>query len=99
MEKPQINVLRQTYGFDDVSIVPGNVTINPDQTNVSLKIGDIVFNIPIIAAAMDAVTDVNFATLMSKAGGLAVLNIEGVYTKYENPEAVLEETSMSQTAR
>jgi IMP dehydrogenase len=95
MEKPQINVLRQTYGFDDVSIVPGNVTINPDQTNVSLKIGDIVFNIPIIAAAMDAVTDVNFATLMSKAGGLAVLNIEGVYTKYENPKAVLEEIAQA----
>jgi len=91
MEKPQINALRQTYGFDDVSIVPGNVTINPDQTNVSLKIGDIVFNIPVIAAAMDAVTDVNFTTLMSKAGGLAVLNIEGVYAKYENPEAALEE--------
>jgi len=95
MEKPQINVLRQTYGFDDVSIVPGNVTINPDQTNVSLKIGDIVFNIPIIAAAMDAVTDVNFATLMSKAGGLAVLNIEGVYTKYENPKAVIEEIAQA----
>lgn len=95
MEKPQINVLRQTYGFDDVSIVPGNVTINPDQTNVSIKIGDIVFNIPIIAAAMDAVTDVNFATLMSKAGGLAVLNIEGVYTKYENPKAVLEEIAQA----
>ncbi len=95
MEKPQINVLRQTYGFDDVSIVPGNVTINPDQTNVSLKIGDIVFNIPIIAAAMDAVTDVNFATLMSKTGGLAVLNIEGVYTKYENPKAVLEEIAQA----
>ena len=91
MEKPQSRVLRQAYGFDEVSIVPGDVTINPDQTNADFKIGDIVFTVPIVAAAMDAVTDTRFAVLMSNFGGLAVLNLEGIYTKYENPSVVLEE--------
>ena len=86
---PRTKELRRSYGFDEVAIVPGDVTINPDQTNIDLKIEGITFSIPVIAAAMDAVCDVNFAVLMSKFGGLAVLNLEGVQTRYNNPEEVL----------
>jgi IMP dehydrogenase len=81
--------LRRAYGFDEVAIVPGDETINPDQTNTDLRIEDLTFSIPIIASAMDAVTDVNFSILMSKLGGLAVLHLEGVQTRYEQPEEIL----------
>ena len=56
MNVPQFKQLRRAYGFDEVAIVPGNVTVNPDQTNIELKIGEYTFAIPIIAAAMDGVT-------------------------------------------
>jgi IMP dehydrogenase len=91
MTKPKFCELRQAYGFDEVAIVPGDVTINPDQTDISYKIGDIEFPIPIIASAMDGVTDPSFAAAMSRKGGLAVMNLEGVQCRYENPEEVLAE--------
>ncbi len=89
--KPQFKQLRQSYGFDEVAIVPGNVTINPDQINIELKIGDATLGIPILASAMDAVTDVDFAIRLGKLGGVAVLHLEGVQTRYENPTDVLNE--------
>jgi len=91
MAVPQFKQLRRSYGFDEVAIVPGDITVNPDQTNIDFKIGNFTFSTPIIAAAMDAVTDVNFAALMSKLGGLAVLNLEGVQTRYDNPQEILAE--------
>jgi len=91
MAKPRFRELRRSYGFDEVAIVPGDVTINPDQTDIGFKIGNFTFSVPILAAAMDAVTDVNMAILMSKLGGLAVLNLDGVQTRYDNPEEVLAE--------
>ena len=91
MATPQFKELRHAYGFDEVAIVPGDITINPDQTNIDFKVDKFTFSIPIIAAAMDGVTDVNFAILMSRLGGLAVLNLEGVQTRYENPQEVLAE--------
>ena len=91
MAPPQFKQLRRAYGFDEVAIVPGEVTINPDQANVSLKIEGLTFSIPIIASAMDAVTDVNLAILMSKLGGLAVLHLEGVQTRYDKPREILAE--------
>ena len=91
MAPPQFKQLRRAYGFDEVAIVPGEVTINPDQANVSLKIEGLTFPIPIIASAMDAVTDVNLAILMSKLGGLAVLHLEGVQTRYDKPREILAE--------
>ena len=90
--------LRRSYGFDEVAIVPGDVTINPDQTNIDFKIGNFTFPIPIIAAAMDGVTDVNFAILMSKLGGLAVLNLDGVQTRYDNPAEVLAKIAQASAA-
>ncbi len=91
MTAPQFKQLRRSYGFDEVALVPGDVTINPDQINPDFKIEDHTFSIPILASAMDAVVDVDFAILMSKMGGLAVLHLEGVQTRYENPAEVLAE--------
>ncbi len=99
MAKPKFRELRRSYGFDEVAIVPGDITVNPDQTNIELKIEDFTFPIPILAAAMDTVTDVNTATLMSKLGGLGVLNLEGVQTRYDNPEEVLAEIAQAPDAK
>ena len=89
MESPQRKQLRRAYGFDEVAIVPGDVTVNPEQTNIDLTIEDYTFSLPIIASAMDAVTDVDFAVAMSKMGGLAVLHLEGVQTRYKKPDEIL----------
>lgn len=98
MASSQFKQLCRAYGFDEVALVPGDVTINPDQTNIEFKIENLVFSIPIIASAMDAVTDVNFAVLMSKMGGLAVLHLEGVQTRYDNPREVLAEIARAPQA-
>ncbi len=98
MAGPKFKELKRSYGFDEVAIVPGDVTINPEQINIDFKVGDITFDIPIMASAMDAVTDVNFAILMSKLGGLAVLHLEGVQTRYDNPEEVLAEIARASSA-
>ncbi len=81
---------RRCYGFDEVSLVPGDVTLNPNEVDTSWEIDGKKFRVPIIAAAMDGVVDVDFAIKMSKLGGLAVLNLEGVQTRYENPSKVLD---------
>lgn len=91
MATPRFKELRRSYGFDEVAIVPGDVTINPEQTSTDFEVEGFTFSNPILAAAMDAVTDVKFATLMSQTGGLAVLHLEGVQTRYENPDEILEE--------
>ncbi|MDO8687855.1 MAG: GuaB3 family IMP dehydrogenase-related protein [Dehalococcoidales bacterium] len=91
MTTPQFKQLRRSYGFDEVAIVPGDITINPEQTVLDLKIDDFTLTVPILSSAMDAVVDVDFAILMSRLGGLAVLNLEGVQTRYDNPEEVLAE--------
>jgi len=98
MATPQFKQLRRSYGFDEVAIVPGDITINPDQTNIDFKIGNLTFSIPIIASAMDAVTDVNFATLMSRQGGLAVLNLDGIQTRYDKPQEILAEIAQAPDA-
>ncbi len=95
MAKPKFRELRRSYGFDEVAIVPGDVTINPDQTNIDFKVDNFTFSLPVLAAAMDAVTDVDMAILMSKLGGLAVLNLEGVQTRYDNAGEVLAEIAQA----
>jgi IMP dehydrogenase len=85
----KIKNMERAYGFEEVAIVPGDVTVNPDQTKTELKIGDFTFPIPILAAAMDAAVDPNFAILLHKLGGLAVLNLDGVQARYKNPEEIL----------
>ena len=87
---------RVTYGFDEIALVPGEMTINPAEVDTSFKIpcpdgSEITLKIPIIASAMDGVTDVRFCIEMGKLGGLGVINLEGVQTRYENPASVLEQ--------
>jgi IMP dehydrogenase len=87
---------RVTYGFDEIALVPGEVTINPNEVGTSFKIprkdgSFIELKIPIIASAMDGVTDVRFCIEMGKLGGLGVINLEGVQTRYANPAEVLDQ--------
>ncbi|MDX9701428.1 MAG: GuaB3 family IMP dehydrogenase-related protein [Candidatus Auribacterota bacterium] len=81
---------RRCYGFDEIALVPGDITINPREVDTSWVIGGMKFSIPILAAAMDGVVDTAFAIKMGKMGGIAVLNLEGVQTRYENPDKVLD---------
>src|SRR5918992_1028672 len=90
--------LQRSYGFDEVAIMPGEVTINPDMTSTKMTLGGITFDVPILASAMDGTVSPRFAALMHEMGGLGVLNAEGLYSRYEDPYSVLEEiTSMPQT--
>ena len=89
MGAPQFKEIRRAYGFDDVAIAPGLVTLNPEQTDIEFRLVDRTFAIPILASAMDAVVSPTFAVHMGKLGGLPVLNLEGIWTRYEDPEAVL----------
>jgi IMP dehydrogenase len=84
---------RRAYGFDEIALVPGAVTLDPVDVEISWKLGDLAFPIPILASAMDGVVDVGFAAAMGKLGGLAVLNLEGIQTRYENPTEVLDRIS------
>jgi len=83
--------LTRSYGFDEVAIVPGEVTINPDMTSTKMTLGDFNFEIPVLASAMDGAVSPRFATLMHEMGGLGVLNAEGLYSRYDDPYSVLEE--------
>lgn len=76
---------RYTYGFDDVALVPGNITIDPDDVDISMNIANLKLKIPFLASAMDGVVDVRMAVEFAKCGGLAVLNLDGVNTRYEDP--------------
>src|ERR1700682_457293 len=86
---------RVTYGFDEIALVPGRITINPNEVDIAWRLprkeaAPLEFKIPMLASAMDGVVDVRFAIAMSKLGGLAVLNLEGVQTRYKNPQEVLQ---------
>jgi IMP dehydrogenase len=93
MAKPKFRELRRSYGFDEVAIVPGDITVNPEQADISLEIEGVKLEIPVLASAMDGVTDVKTAITMSQLGGLGVIHLEGVQTRYDNPEEVLLEIS------
>lgn len=80
---------RRCYGFDEIALVPGAVTVNPNEVDTRWQIDSKKYKVPIIAAAMDGVVDAKFAIEMSRLGGLAVLNLEGVQTRYKNPDEVL----------
>jgi IMP dehydrogenase len=81
---------RVTYGFDDIALVPGDITINPNEVDTTFQLGDHKIKVPILASAMDGVVDVNFAIAMGKLGGVAVLNLEGVQTRYKDPSEILD---------
>ena len=83
--------LERSYGFDEVAIVPGEVTINPEMTSTKMNLGGHSFEAPFIASAMDGAVSPRFAMMMHEMGGLGVLNAEGLYSRYEDPYSVLEE--------
>jgi len=87
---------RRCYGFDEIALVPGKVTINPEEVDISWELAGRHFPIPFLASAMDGVVDVKFAVEMSKLGGIAVLNLDGIQTRYENPDEVLEEIAKAE---
>ena len=81
---------RRAYGFDDIAIVPSRRTRDPDDVDISWKLGDYRFELPLLASAMDGVVSPRTAGLIGKLGGLAVLNLEGIFTRYEDAEDMLE---------
>jgi IMP dehydrogenase len=85
----RVDRLRTTFGFDDVSLAPGPETLEPAEVDLAVEIGGLTLAIPILASAMDAVVDVRSAGALARLGGVAVLNLEGVQCRYEEPARVL----------
>jgi len=83
--------LRRAYGFDEVALVPGAVTVDPAEINLTTEVGGHRLEIPFIASAMDAVSDADFAARMSRHGGLAFINLEGLYTRYEDAGRIIDQ--------
>jgi IMP dehydrogenase len=86
----KVDTIRPTYGFEDVSLAPGTDTIEPADVDLHQSFCGIELAIPVLASAMDAVVDPRMAGELARLGGLAVLNLEGVQTRYDHPEAILE---------
>jgi IMP dehydrogenase len=83
--------VRRAYGFDEIALVPGNRTLDPQLADTRWEIGGIEREIPIIASAMDGVVDVKIAAQLSQLGALGVLNLEGIQTRYDDPEPILDQ--------
>jgi IMP dehydrogenase len=81
---------RRAYGFDDVAIVPSRRTRDPDDVDISWTLGPYRFELPLLASAMDGVVSPETAGIVGRLGGLAVLNLEGIWTRYEDADAILE---------
>jgi len=81
---------RRAYGIDEIALVPGNRTLDPSLADTKWSIGNIEREIPIIASAMDGVVDVRMAVRLSQLGALGVLNLEGIHTRYADPEPILD---------
>jgi IMP dehydrogenase len=88
--RSKVDSIRPTYGFEDVSLAPGTDTIEPADVDISQTFCGIDLSIPILAAAMDAVVDTRMAGELARLGGLAVLNLEGVQARFDDPAAILE---------
>ena len=88
--RSKVETIRPTYGFEDVSLAPGTDTIEPADVELGQEFCGIPLGIPILGSAMDAVVDPRFAGVLASLGGLAVLNLEGVQTRYEEPAEILE---------
>ena len=80
---------RRAYGFDEIALVPGSVTLDFELCDVSVNIGEHKLSIPVLASAMDGVVDLKVVGVFGKLGGLAVMNLQGVQTRYDNPTDVL----------
>ena len=82
---------RRAYGFDEVAIVPSRRTRDPDDVDISWEVDAYRFGLPMMASAMDASVSPQTAVLVGQLGGLACLNLEGLWTRYEDPESIYEE--------
>src|SRR5436189_704528 len=82
---------RRAYGFDEVAVVPSRRTRDPDDVDTSWEIDAYTFRLPMMAAAMDAAVSPATAVLIGQLGGLACLNLEGLWTRYEDPEPIYQE--------
>ena len=91
--------LRRAYGFEEVALVPGELTVDPGEVELAVEIGGRRLEIPFIAAAMDAVADADFAVRMSTAGGLAFVNLEGLYTRYEDASPIIERVAAAESGQ
>nr|WP_263858148.1 GuaB3 family IMP dehydrogenase-related protein [Waterburya agarophytonicola] len=80
---------RRAYGFDEIALSPGVRTLDPSLADTTWEFGGITREIPILASAMDGVVDVKMAVLLSQLGSIGVLNLEGVQTRYDDPEPIL----------
>ncbi len=83
--------VRRAYGIDEIALVPSGRTVDPEITDTNWTLGGLDLEIPIIASAMDGVVDVDMAVALTKLGALGVLNLEGVQTRYKDPEPILEQ--------
>ncbi len=81
---------RRAYGLDEIAIVPSRRTRDPEDVNLTWRIGGHAFDLPLLASAMDGVVNINTATILGKLGGLGVLNLEGIQVRYEDADAQLE---------
>ncbi|HSK94499.1 MAG TPA: GuaB3 family IMP dehydrogenase-related protein [Candidatus Angelobacter sp.] len=91
--------LRRAYGFEEIALVPGAVTVDPAEVDLSTEIGGLRLQIPFLAAAMDAVADPDFAVRLHRHGGVAVVNLEGLYTRYEDATPIIERVAAAESAR
>src|SRR5918912_1335164 len=82
---------RRAYGFDDVAIVPSRRTRDPDDVDITWEVDAFTFPLPMMASAMDAAVSPTTAVEVGRLGGLGVLNLEGLQTRYEDPDPVFEE--------
>ena len=82
---------RRAFSFEDIAVVPSRRTRDPEDVSLEWSIDAFTFGIPVIAAPTDSVMSPQSAIALGKLGGLGVLNLEGLWTRYENPEKVLEE--------
>ena len=82
---------RRAYGLDEIAIVPSRRTRDPEDVDISWRLGDLQLDLPCLASALDSAVDPNTAGIIGELGGLAVLNLEGLQTRYEDPASVFEE--------
>jgi IMP dehydrogenase len=82
---------RRAYGFDEIALVPGSATLDPELCDISFQIGEHKCTMPILASAMDSVVDVRMASVMGELGGMAVLNLQGLHTRYEDTDSAYKE--------
>src|SRR5215203_595293 len=82
---------RRAYGFDDIAIVPSRRTRDPDDIDITWTLGPYRFELPLLASAMDGVVSPKTAGLIGQLGGLGVLNLEGIWSRYENADEKLDE--------